>query len=91
MVEDALRFIGQGLVAIGAPDPCLTSQGELDIRLRFQYWYYSKQNPPPNWVRPTPLQFSRYIYSIATTSGDPLLMAESYIIIITYFSLLRLG
>ena len=48
MIEDAVQSIGQALAAMGDLDPHLTSQGELYIRLRFQYQCYSKQDPPPN-------------------------------------------
>ena len=76
---------------MGSPYPCLTSQGELYICLRFQYWCYSKHEPPKNRVKPTPLQVLRHISSLATASGDPLLMTEKNMIIITYFLLLYPG
>ena len=41
-VEYAVRLVRQALTAMGDPDPCLTSKGELNIRLQFQYWCYSK-------------------------------------------------
>ena len=88
MVEDDVRSIVQALAAMGALDPCLMSQGELDIWLQLQYWCYSKQDTPPNRVMPTPLQVLRHILSIATASGGPLLMTESNIIIVAYFFLL---
>ena len=70
---------------MGDPDPHLEIQGELDIQLLFQYWCYSKQDPPQNWVNPTPLQVLCHISSISTASGEPLLMAERDMIIIYYF------
>ena len=45
MVEYAVRSIGHELAALGTRDPRITSQGELDICLRFQYHCYSKQDP----------------------------------------------
>ena len=83
-VGDYIRSIVQVLAAMGAPYPCLKSQGEIDIRLRFKYWCYSKNDPPTNRVKPTPLQVLRHISSIAMASGDPLLMAESDMITISH-------
>ena len=76
---------------MGAPDPRLTSQKELDIRLRFQYRCYNKQDPLPNRVKPTPLQVLCHISSIAMASCDPPLVGECNMIIITYLFLLRPG
>ena len=79
------------LAAMGALYPQLKSQGELDIRLWFQYRCYSKQDPPLNQVKPTPLQVLSHISSIPTVSGDPFVMGDSNMIIITYFFLLHPG
>ena len=81
-VEDAVQYIGQALVAMGTPDPRLTIQGEIDIWILFQYWCYIKQDPPPNWVKTTPLQVLCHISSMAKALGYPLLMAKSNMIII---------
>ena len=32
MVENAVQSISHALTTIGGPDPCITSQGKLDIR-----------------------------------------------------------
>ena len=79
------------LAAMGALYPQLKSQGELDIRLWFQYRCYSKQDPPLNQVKPTPLQVLSHISSIPTVSGDPFVMGDSNMIIITYFFPLHPG
>ena len=71
MVEEAVQLIVQALATVGAPDPCLTNQGELDIWIQFQYQGYSYQDPLPNRVKPIPLQVIHHISSIATASGDP--------------------
>ena len=75
-VGDAAWSIGQALTAMGAPDPCLTSQGNLYICPRFQYRCYSKQDLPPNLVKATPLQVICHLSSISMELCDPLLMAE---------------
>ena len=69
MVENDVQLIGKELVTMGSQDPCVTSQVKLYIRIRFQYWRYSKKEPPPNWVHPTPLQVILHISSIAIVSG----------------------
>ena len=52
-----MQLIDQALADMGAPDPHLKSQVELDICPQFQYWRYSKQEPPPN-LFPQPSKFS---------------------------------
>ena len=89
MVEEKVRSISQELASIGAPDTQLTSQGEIDIRLRFQYWCYDKKENLPNQVYLIPLQAIYHISIIAMVSGKPILMVESNMIIIAYFFLIR--
>ena len=72
-----------------SPDSRLTSQGEIYIWLSFQYRCYSKQETPPNWVNPTPLQVLCHISSIDAALGYPILMAGSVMIIIAYFFFFR--
>ena len=88
-VEDAVKLIGHAITAMEAPYPRLISQSELYIWLQFKYRRYSKQYPIQNMVKPTPLQVLRHISSISMASGDPLLMAESDMIIIAYLFLLH--
>ena len=90
-VEDAIRSIGQALSAMGAPDPRLNAEGKLDIRLRFQYRAYTKEDPPPNRVKPVLVQILRSIAGVAQASGNEELMAISDMIILAYFFLLRPG
>ena len=72
-VEDAIRSIGEVLADLDTRDPRLTSQGQMDICLRFQYRCYSKQDPPPSRLNPTPLQVLRHISIISNALGDPIL------------------
>ena len=48
MVEDTVQSILQAFANMGAPYYRLTSQGEIEIHLRFQYQSYNNQDPPPN-------------------------------------------
>ena len=70
MVEDAARSIGQALAAMVAKDLWLNDEEELEIHLKFQYRAYSKQDPPPNRVKPVPVQVLRHIASIAAASTN---------------------
>ena len=45
--EDAVRLIGQALVALGLADPRYGKDGKINIRLRFQLCCYTKQDHPP--------------------------------------------
>ena len=87
MVEDAVQLIVQALASLRARDSHLTNQGELDIRLLFQFWCYTNQETPPSQVNPTPLQVLRNISSIAADPGNPVLRAECYMIIVAYLFL----
>ena len=45
-VEDYLRTVGQEFASMGAPDPRIILQGNIDFRLQRQLAYYTKQDPP---------------------------------------------
>ena len=64
-VEDALRSIGQTFSGLGAADPRLIQHGKIDFRLSRQLASYSKEDPPPNRVKPVPLQVIRHILGVA--------------------------
>ena len=87
-VEESVRSIGQALAALGTRDPRLTIQGELYIRLRFQYCCYINQYPPPSQVNLIPLQVFPNISIIDSASGGPILQVECGMIITLYFFLL---
>ena len=70
MVKDSVCSIGQALAAMGVKDPRQNSEGVLEIRLKYQYMAYSKQDPPPNHVKPVPFQILRHIASIASASAN---------------------
>ena len=88
-MEDAVRFIGHALAAMGPKEPQINSEGELDIHLEFQYRSYSKQDSPNNCVKPLPVQVLLHIDSIAAASADQDLKAISDMIHLEYFFLLR--
>jgi len=52
---------------------------------------YSKEDPPPNRVKPVPVQVLRNIMFIAKNSDDPALVMEADMIAMAFFFLLRPG
>ena len=90
-VQDAVRSVAQTLTALGARDPRLSGAGKLDYRLQLQYRCYTRQDPPPNRVKPIPVQILRAVAAIAAATNDPELQAVSDMIILAFFFLLRPG
>ena len=52
---------------------------------------YSKLDPPPNRVKPVPIQVIRHIAAIANAAAQPYQLAVADMIIIAFFFLLRPG
>ena len=52
---------------------------------------YNCRDPPPSRVKPIPLQVLHRLACVAAASNDPELQAVTYMIIIAFFFLLRLG
>jgi hypothetical protein len=91
-VEDSLRAIGQTFAALGAPDPRLDQHGSIDFRIQRQLRGYSRADPPPNRVKPIPVQILRHVAALASapsaTFGN---QAIADMIILAFFFLLRPG
>ena len=68
--EDAVRSIGQALPALGLADPRYGKDGRIDIRLRLQIRCYTKQDPPPNRVKPFPIIVIRKVAAVALATND---------------------
>lgn len=90
-VEDYLRTIGQTFMAMGHEDPRLGKNLQLDHRLQRMLKTYSKLDPPPNRVKPVPVQVLRHISAIALASNRPFLIGVADMITIAFFFLLRPG
>ena len=90
-VEGAVRLIGQAIAMMGAKDPRMTSTGKIDGRLQLQFRCYYRQDPPPSWVKPIPVQVLLHLACITATSNDQELQAVAYMIIIDFFFLLQPG
>ena len=84
-VEDAVRSIGQVIAILGAKDPQMTSTGKIYGILQLQFRCYYRQDPPPSWVNPIPVQVLRRLDCMAAASNAQELQAVAYMIIIAFF------
>jgi hypothetical protein len=71
MVARAICAVGQTLAALGQPDPRLTLQNTLDLRLARQLAAYGKDDPPPQRNKPVPV-------SILQSAVEYRLLANSH-------------
>ena len=90
-MQDAVWSVVQTLTALDNRDPRLSARGKLDYRLQLQYRYNTRQDPPPNRVKPILVQILRAMAAIAAASDDPKLCADADMIILALFFLLRPG
>ena len=90
-VEDALRSVGQTFAGLGKPDPRLTSTGNIDFRIQRMLSSYKKKDPPPNRVKPIPVQVLRRIMAVAHAAPTPANLAIADMCSIAFFYLLRPG
>ena len=90
-VEEYLRSVSQTFLAMGHDDPRLSSNQRIDHRLQRMLRTYSKQDPPPNRVKPVPVQVLRHIASIAAATNLPFQRCLADMITIAFFFLLRPG
>jgi len=90
-VEDSLRAVGQAFTSVGAKDPRLNDAGEMDFRLHRQLMSYSKGDPPPQRVKPIPIQVLFHVLHVAQASHCVANKATADMIILAFFYLLRPG
>jgi len=90
-VEDAARAVGQTFSSVGSPDPRLNSSGKIDFRIQRQLSCYTKQDPPPNRVKPIPVPILQRILAIALMGHSRFNIAVGDMIAIAFFFLLRPG
>ena len=76
---------------MGAPDPRLNSYGKIDFRIQRQLSCYSKQDPPPNRVKPIPVPILQRILAVALLGHNLFNIAIADMIAIAFFFLLRPG
>ena len=90
-VEDAVRSIGQTFASVGSSDPRITSTGQIDFRIQRQLSCYTKQDPPPNRVKPIPVPILMHTMATAAATANLYLQAVAQMIAIAFFFLLRPG
>jgi hypothetical protein len=90
-VADALRSVGQTLSNLGYSDPRLLPSGKLTFRLQRQLSYYNKKDPPPNRVKPIPIQVLRTTCTTLRLAQHPRSTALADMLTLGFFFLLRPG
>lgn len=90
-VEDALRSVGQAFTSVGSLDPRKDSRGSIDFRLQRQLACYKKQDPPPNRVKPIPVQLLRQVMTTALSAQSAFCQSVADMICLAFFFLLRPG
>ena len=83
--EDAVQSIGQVLAALGLANPRYWKDGKIDIRLRFQLRFYTKQDPPPNQVKPVFIIVLWKVAAVALATNDEETQCVCEMIIVAYF------
>jgi hypothetical protein len=90
-VEDALRAIGQTFTLLGSSDPRLDHAGNIDFRLQRQLRGYGRADPPPNRVKPVPIQILFHVMAVAFATPSTGNQATADMIALAFFFLLRPG
>ena len=90
-VADSLRAVGQTFAFMGTDDPRLDTYGNIDFRLRRQFAGYKRQDPPPDRVKPIPVQIIRHLLAIAHSTANDGNQAVADMIALAFFFLLRPG
>ena len=90
-VEGALRSVGQTLASVGAADPRLTIQGDVDFRLQRMLASYSRSDSPPSRVKPIPVPILRHVMAQAVLGNSAHSLACADMICLAFFFLLRPG
>ena len=76
---------------MGAPDPRLDTHGNIDFRIQRQLRGYSRADPPPDRVKPVPVQILRHVMAVAFASTIIGNQATADMICLAFFFLLRPG
>jgi hypothetical protein len=91
--EEYIRSVAQTYLSLGAKDPRINKdESEIDFRIRRMLSAYNKKDPPPNRVKPIPVQVIRRILLLAKNNPtDKALVMEADMIALAFFFLLRPG
>jgi len=84
--------VGQTFASLGAQDIRKDSLGTIDFRIQRQLRSYAKADPPPDRVKPVPIQLLHHALSIAAhNANSPAIQATVDMAVIAFFFLLRPG
>jgi hypothetical protein len=90
-VEDAIRSVDQTFSSMGTIDPRLTRQGKIDFCLQRHLAAYTKEDPPPNRVKPVPVSVIQHVAYAAHAFHKDGNLAIANMISLAFFFLLRPG
>ena len=76
---------------MGANDPRLNNAQNIDFRLQRMFSGWKKKDPPPNRVKPVPIQVIRNILFVASNSNNALVQRTADMIVLAFYFLLRPG
>ena len=76
---------------MGAKDPRLNSSKKIDFRIIRMINSWKKKDPPPNRVKPIPIQVTSTIQFVASNSVNLVLQLTTDMIVLAFFFLLRPG
>ena len=74
---------------MGTEDLRLNSSKKIDFRIVCMINSWKKKDPPPNRVKPIPIQVIRTIQFVAGNSADLALKRTAHMIVLAFFFLLR--
>ena len=83
--------MGQTYATMGAPDPRLNPQGDVDFRLTALLRAWKKEDPPPTRVKPLPLTVVTQIWTLAHLEATLPARSAAQCLVIGFFFLLRPG
>jgi hypothetical protein len=90
-VADEILAISKTFTELGAPDPRLNTHGKIDARLSNLYKGMTNRDPPPNRVKPCPIQVLHHAQAIVTAAPTVESSATMDMGWTGYFYLLRTG
>jgi hypothetical protein len=88
-VEDTLRAMGQTLAGMGPSDPRLTPGGKTEFRLGRQLRGYTREDPPPNQVKPVSVAVIAHAANLARSHNTVEAFVMIHMLCIAFFFLCR--
>ncbi|EJK58365.1 hypothetical protein THAOC_21518, partial [Thalassiosira oceanica] len=89
--EDYILLVAQAFLAVGSPGPWHDDSRKTSYRLSKMISAWKKEDPPPNRVKPIPVQVLRSIAYLARDSNRDFNKATMDMIMIAFYFMLRPG